>query len=143
MDPDAKQADWSDAGDAFELDQISKDEFRRKYPDAEFKSFSSEMMEQAPKWIRPEHIQLAEYWKAHERKRQRLRFDDDEVGYLDEYGDGAGITNDNYLEAKGIPSRKIQSQRERVDRFVVKYITRTLKNIPGPSRLRTRRPGGR
>jgi len=121
MDPDCLEADYSDARDAFELDRMSKAEFARRFPNAEIKSFSTELMTTAPQWIRDDDIQVASYWKAHDRSRTRLRFEDDETAYLDEAGSGAVITNDNYLEAKGMPRRKVRNYREMVDRFIVEY----------------------
>lgn len=122
MDPDAKEADYSDARDAFELDQMSKEEFVRRFTGAEIKSFSTEQMTAAPKWVWDEKIQLAEYWKSHERKRTRLRFDDDETGYLDEAGSDAEISPDSYLVSSGMKSRKVRNQRDMVERFVVQYL---------------------
>jgi len=149
MDPDCKEADYSDAKDAFELSRMSKEQFRREFGDAEIQSFSTELMAAAPAWIRDDEIQIAKYWMAHERTRTKIRFDDDEVGYLDEAGDDAEITEDNYLVAKGMKSRKLRNYRESVDRFVVEYkfngvellrqspwtITMTVKDDQGNPRL--------
>lgn len=120
-DPDGTEADYSDIRDGFELDRMSKAEFRRRFPKAEIQSFSTELMNSAPNWIRDDEIQVASYWKAHDRSRTRLRFDDDETAYLDEAGEGATVTADNYLEAKGMKSRKVRNYREMVDRFIVEY----------------------
>lgn len=120
-DPDATEADYSDRRDGFELDRMSKEEFRRRFPNAEIQSFSTELMQLAPAWIRDDEIQVASYWKAHERKRTRLRFEDDETAYLDEAGSGAGVTDDGYLEANGMKPRKVRNYREMIDRFIVEY----------------------
>ena len=121
-DPDGTEADYSDIRDGFELDRMSKAEFRRRFRNAEIQSFSTELMTTAPKWIGNDEIQVASYWKAHDRSRTRLRFDNDETGYLDEYGDDAQVTADNYIEAaKGLPTRKVRNYREMVDRFICEY----------------------
>jgi len=120
-DPDGTEADYSDIRDGFELDRMSKAEFARRFPNAEIKSFSTELMMTAPSWIRDDEIQVASYWKAHDRSRTRLRYEDDETGYLDDLGSGAVITPDNYVEGKGVKRRKIRNYREMVDRFIVEY----------------------
>lgn len=120
-DPDGTEADYSDIRDGFELDRMSKAEFRRRFPRAEIQSFSTELMNIAPAWIRDDEIQVAAYWKAHDRSRTRLRYEDDETGYLDDLGSGAVITPDNYVEATGVKRRKIRNYREMVDRFIVEY----------------------
>ncbi len=120
-DPDGNEADFSDIKDGFELSRMSKDQFRREFRHAEIQSFSTELMASAPAWIRDDEVQVAKYWMAHRRDRIKIRFDDDESGYLDEAGNNAEITPDNFLITTGAKPRKIRNQREMVDTFVVQY----------------------
>lgn len=64
IDPDAKEADCSDARYAFVIDYVPRKEFKKRYPRAKVTDFSREMAVAAPQWIRDDMIQVAEYWKV-------------------------------------------------------------------------------
>ncbi len=70
-DPDCKEADWSDAKACFVLEPISREEFKRNWPEAEIKDFTSEHMRLAPGWVRDKEVIVAEYWRV-ETKPVRL-----------------------------------------------------------------------
>lgn len=130
LDPDAREADFADMLDAFELDQVTKPEFQRRFPKAETKDFNSEHMQNAPTWIKEDQIQLATYWKAHVKKRTRYRLDSQEEPeiYEDELPEGAGITKDTrVLERKGLPSVKVRNERDIKSRIVVAYLTNGIE----------------
>jgi len=130
LDPDAKEADFSDMEDAFELDQLTKSAFKSRFPDAEVVDFSSSHMEIAPTWIKEDQIQIATYWKAHINKRTRYRLDseDEPEIYADELPEGSGITSDTrHLERKGMKSVKVRNEREIKSRFVVAYLTNGIE----------------
>ncbi len=58
LDPDFVQADASDIRYAFVIESIPKAEFEKRWPNAEFVSFSSDQVLIAPSWIREESIQF-------------------------------------------------------------------------------------
>lgn len=65
ISPTYKQPDASDISDAFLLDQISKKDFKRKYPKAERSDFTGELMSEVgvSDWVKDKYLQIAEYWK--------------------------------------------------------------------------------
>src|SRR6267154_2381777 len=64
MDPDCVQYDCSDGEDAFEINFMSHDKFRRKYGNAEIKTFAEDIQQIAPDWIKPNQVQVVSYWKV-------------------------------------------------------------------------------
>jgi hypothetical protein len=130
LDPDARAVDWSDMDDAFELDLISKDEFKERWPNAEKKDFTSEDMGMAPRWIKEDQIQIATYWKRHSKSRTRYRLDSREEPevYDDELPEGSGIEKSTgMLERRGLPSVRVRNWREIKTRFVMAYLTNGLE----------------
>ncbi|MGH9505241.1 MAG: hypothetical protein ACRD20_20500 [Terriglobales bacterium] len=67
LDPDAREADFSDGCIAFVLDRLRKNVFARKYPDAKKRSFTGSDVEKAPDWFHGEDIIVAEYWTREEQ----------------------------------------------------------------------------
>lgn len=63
LDPNAKEADFSDQKRCFVLDIKRKSDFERLYPNAVKKSFSPDDMAVAPDWFDGQNVILAEYWR--------------------------------------------------------------------------------
>ena len=63
-DPDCKEPDWSDPQYVFVLDPMPKEDFKRKYPKAQTRDFSTEDMRIASDWIHDKHVLVAEYWRV-------------------------------------------------------------------------------
>jgi hypothetical protein len=61
-DPDALRPSSSDQTYLFYLQSRSIKEFRREFPNAQVTNFTPEVVSQAPAWITPERVQVAEYW---------------------------------------------------------------------------------
>ena len=129
LDPDAKEADFTDGADAFEIDTVSRDQFKIRWPKAQVTDFSSEHIRIAPAWIKDERIQIAAYWKAHVSTRTRLRLDDKDEPTIDleSLPEGDGVGSDNMLERKGRRTVKVNNQRVFKDRFIVEYITNGIE----------------
>ena len=70
LDPDSKEPTCADGKDAFIVDLIPKEEFKKRWPKAKVTDFTTEMQEAAPSWIREAEIQVAEYWKVEETDRK-------------------------------------------------------------------------
>lgn len=64
IDPDAKEADYSDMKRCFVLDTMRKTDFARKYPKAQKRSFTPDDASVAPGWFQGENILVAEYWRV-------------------------------------------------------------------------------
>jgi hypothetical protein len=77
LDPNSREADFSDMKRCFVMDVMRKRDFEKKYPKAQKRSFSAEDMTTAPDWFQAENILVAEYW----------RIDD-----YDEDGNGGKVT---------------------------------------------------
>jgi hypothetical protein len=63
-DPNCKEADWSDAQWCFVVEPISKEDFKRRYPNAEKTDFTVEDMRVAKDWVQDKTILVAEYWEV-------------------------------------------------------------------------------
>jgi hypothetical protein len=63
-DPDCKEADWSDAQWCFVVEPMAKEEFKRRYPDAQKKDFSADDLRVAKDWLQDKQVLVAEYWKV-------------------------------------------------------------------------------
>lgn len=77
LDPNTKEADFSDQKRCFVIDVMRRRDFAKKYPKAEKKSFTADDSTLAPDWLTSENIMVAEYW----------RIDD-----YDENGEGGKVT---------------------------------------------------
>lgn len=64
FDPDCLNYDCSDAADCFEVNFISHDEFKRRYPRAEILEFTDDIRQIAPEWVKDKQVQIASYWKV-------------------------------------------------------------------------------
>lgn len=63
MDPNAKEADFSDQKRCFVIDVLRKSDFGRLYPKAQKRSFTTDDLKTAPDWFEAENIVVAEYWR--------------------------------------------------------------------------------
>jgi Phage P22-like portal protein len=65
FNPNYKQPDGSDVGDAFLLDLVPRKQFKSKYPDAEITDFTGDTMglPGIADWIKEKYVQVAEYWR--------------------------------------------------------------------------------
>jgi hypothetical protein len=63
LDPNAKEADFSDQKRCFVMDVMRKRDFERRYPNAQKRSFEAEDVKTAPDWFVAENILVAEYWR--------------------------------------------------------------------------------
>lgn len=139
LDWDAKEADYSDMGHAFLIDQYRPEAFRKRWPEAEITDFSSDIITEAPNWITDERVQVAEYWRVEHRKRTLLLLDDSATGqkiFLDEAGPGAKIDGSFLVFPDGV-IRNIANRRECEDPSVVQYLTNgieILEKNPWPGR---------
>lgn len=113
IDPDCKEADCSDMRFAYVLDRFRMSEFRRRWPGAEVKDFSAELIEQAPQWIGEDWVQVAEYWRVESRPRVLLLVDDGS-------STGLRVYEDELPAGHGLP---VVNQRRTQERKVVQYIT--------------------
>lgn len=127
IDPDSKEADGSDALYAFELDEYSEAEFKRKWPKAEIQSFSTELQARFPRWIKDNRIQVAKYWYIETTKRKLLAIEGFKRPlFQDELPEGSKIKKGALVLADGteIP---ILKQRDVEDRRVYGCVTNGIE----------------
>jgi hypothetical protein len=112
FDPNYKEVDCSDAMGCFVVDIVRKEDFKRKWPNAQIISFDPEHHELAPMWIREKEVMVAEFWKVTiEQKKLYMVGDDEPVAlYEDELPTGFEIS-------------KAKKQRTIERRVVTQYIT--------------------
>lgn len=77
LDPNAKEADFSDQKRCFVIDIMRQRDFIKKYPAAQKRSFAADEISAAPDWFQAENILVAEYWR---------------IDNYDENGDGGKVT---------------------------------------------------
>jgi hypothetical protein len=71
-DPEAVMPDLSDMTRCWVRQPFEPDEFARRFPKAEFKSVTNDMMRDAPNWVTERRIYVAEQWKVKTKKRKLL-----------------------------------------------------------------------
>lgn len=79
LDPDAKETDKSDMEWAFVFDDMSREKFKRLYPDY------AETVMVAPggmydSWISADHVRVAEYWRRNHKMVKMVSFLDPQTG---------------------------------------------------------------
>ncbi len=73
LDPEAREADFSDQNKCFVTDIFRKDTFASKFPKAVKTSFSVEDEKMAPDWFKGDQIIVAEYWCRTAKSRKKLK----------------------------------------------------------------------
>jgi hypothetical protein len=121
FDWDCKEVDWSDARKCFVLDWMIKNDFKRKYKDAEVKDFTGDHRTMAPDWIHADKVLVAEYWKV-ESEFSML--------YLTE--------GDRIATERPPRETRVLTSREHEEKTIVQYITNgveIIKRIPQPGEI--------
>ena len=120
MDPDCVQYDCSDGEDAFEIDFMSEEAFKRKYPKAEIRTFAEDIQQVAPDWIKPKQVQVASWWRV---KKETIGL------YLVDVGEGkTKVMRDNHLPA-GLDKGRILKSRDFEDRRIVQHILNGVEEL--------------
>lgn len=114
FDPNFKEVDCSDAMGCFVTDVIRKVDFKRRFPNAEVQSFTPDIAEIAPSWIREKEIMIGEYWRVTIEKDTLHLFDQEEGGPVAFFEDELPT---------GFETSKSVRQREIERRVVTQYIT--------------------
>jgi hypothetical protein len=132
-DPDCKMADFSDMDFAYVLDSVKRSRFRSKWPQAHITDFTTEHLDMAPRWIQPDRVQIAEYWKRSELNREVFMVTDPMTGqpvsrFADELPDTVQLRKDRIWTPQGeIPILKDENgslmRRKTKEPRVTQYIT--------------------
>ncbi len=86
IDPSAQKADRSDMQFAFIVRDLTKEQFKARWPNATASSLSdfSSIGDGAPDWFPQGKIRVAEYFHIETKKRTLLKFQDGSTAYKDE-----------------------------------------------------------
>jgi hypothetical protein len=114
IDPDFKEPDASDMEWAFIIENFRREKFRRRWPKAELKDFSPEMISENPLWLKEDSIQVAEYWRVDTSARTVIQVDRG-AGPVDVYADD--------IPPEDLETLNILHSHEEQGRKVTQYIT--------------------
>ena len=78
LDPDAMEADFSDAAEGFKITRYSHAAYRRAWPDAEIKSFTKDLMNIAPLWIDEKSVMVATHYMVEKTKVRMVLIEGEE-----------------------------------------------------------------
>jgi hypothetical protein len=88
LDPNAQEADASDARFAFIVDEMPKKEFKKKFPNAKFTDFDTDGNKYSQNWIIGENVRYVEYFYK--------EYEDTEMHLL---ADGTTVSDEEYQES--------------------------------------------
>ncbi len=138
LSPEFKEPDASDCGWSFEIDRVSEKEFRKRWPKAEFRSFTPELIAEAPTWFissdRGKFVQIASYCRVEQGKKKLALLQDGSTADLSQYP-GAKITKAKTMEGEEVdlltlPDGKqaiVVKVRDDNDPKVVQYVTNGIE----------------
>ena len=134
VDPDCKEADFSDMRGAFVIDRMPTKDFEREYPGREKKSFVAEDVKDIPEWIDAHSVQVAEYWCVKKEKTRLLMIDDGSPNKLEiseeelkERFPDAELDDQTVILEPGAPAMPIVQERTSEKRKVMKYVTNGIE----------------
>jgi len=107
LDPDAEQADGSDARWGFIVDWVDEEQFRADYPDADTEWFAG-LDDRHDQWYTDGKVRIAEYYEIEEARVKQLQLSDGSVVYEDE----AMQNVDAYLQAGIAPVQERDAVRK-------------------------------
>jgi hypothetical protein len=113
MDPDCIQYDCSDGEDAFEINFMSHEKFRREYGNAEIKVFAEDIQQIAPDWIKPKQVQVVSYWKV---KKEQIQL------HMVELPDKTTKVMRSDELPEGLDPQRILKSRDYEDRRIIQYV---------------------
>lgn len=95
-DPDFQMPDLSDIRYLYVLEQYTREEFQRKFPNATLTSFSPDQVKSSRGWITQKSVQVAEYWYIEDVKGFTVALLEDQQG-------NAQVVKVEILKELGIP----------------------------------------
>src|SRR5277367_3697115 len=114
FDPDCTHYDCSDAEDCFEIDFMSHEAFKRRWPKAEIAEFSEEIKQLAPEWIKDKQVQVASWWK--------VEVDEIELHLVDIGDSQQPIVMRSTELPENIDKGRILKSRDYEDRRIVQHV---------------------
>ncbi|HEX3941591.1 MAG TPA: portal protein [Acidobacteriaceae bacterium] len=124
--PHYRMPDGSDVEEVFEIDVISRERFKKRFPKAKITSFSGEEMYEAHNWIREDDLQLAGYWKVTTEPVRLLLIDSPEgpvIAYEEEIKDVVSGRDKMGRFAKLRDQIKVLREMQDEKKVVKQYVT--------------------
>lgn len=117
LDPDIKEADGSDARYGFVFDDMTRDQYREKYP--KFKDLGTKSpLDIAGDWVREDQVRVAEYFRVIETEDKLVNYTDPMTGET-KTERKSKLGKDLYKVATDDPASK---ERDVMDRVVEWYL---------------------
>jgi hypothetical protein len=129
-----KEQDCSDSTECFVEENISRAEFKRCYPGAEFLDWNPDFVTQAPGWQHEKEVRVAAYWKVIIRKRKLLLLDVDTKNPVAMYEDELDEVEKGWSE-KEQNRKRISRDRTIETKAVKQYKTNGLEILEQSSEL--------
>lgn len=81
MDPSAIEPDYSDAKFAFVIEDLTREEYKRQFPNTDLASLVdlNSTGDAPPGWVSKDSVRIAEYWHVEEEERTLLLMEDGQV----------------------------------------------------------------
>lgn len=110
LDPNAQEADGSDAKWGFVIDEKTKDEFKSLYPKAKFTDFELDAKKYSDGWTEGENVRVVEYFYVVEEDTELHLLADGTVVTAEEYDLSQAGTEApvEILDTRTIPERKVK-----------------------------------
>ncbi|MBK6639379.1 MAG: hypothetical protein IPG34_18125 [Rhodocyclaceae bacterium] len=108
IDPDSQEADGSDMKYAFIIEEMSKEDFKEKYPNQYPVDFSAE--KDYGDWF-GDHVRIAEYWHIEEEERELAQLSDGKIlprDKLDELKASIPDIESEIIESRMVPKRTVK-----------------------------------
>lgn len=108
LDPYATAPDWRDGEFAFITEDLSREEYARRFGDEALEALSgdefSSLTDQPPDWVTSDSIRVAEYYYVEHRDRTLVRLPTGETAFEDELPEGLEMPAD-------VPRRQVDDRR--------------------------------
>lgn len=101
-DPTSRCADSSDWNNAWLIEEMDKEEFKDKYPNAEMVDWDSDVWKECTDWITENSVMVAEWWNRKEVEREIAKLSSGEVVPA-EWLEGTELTAGLLPENAGTP----------------------------------------
>ena len=108
IDPDSQEADGSDMKYAFVIEEMSKDDFKEKYPGKYPTDFASD--KDYGDWF-GDHVRIVEYWRVEEEERELVQLADGKIlsrDSLDELKATIPDIENEIIETRMVPKRTVK-----------------------------------
>src|SRR5215469_5888393 len=96
LDPNAQEPDFSDAMWGFVIEKMSKEEYKRQFPDSEMAGINdwSALGDRNNLWVSRDQVQVAEYFYIDRKKATLCQLEDGKTAWKDEVPEGADVVSE-------------------------------------------------